>query len=145
LEKVSSTLCWAALVAVSLPADRQALKCTPSSLNRGVVPMIVVMGVLPLAGFIAIHTLGRTYYVPLMRGQRVESLEPIGLLRPLVTPEPRAQVPFRVAETGRVVWPGGGCHPSVWPVGRMGFTVVRVFGPLLLVPVMHWVTSTLPC
>jgi hypothetical protein len=44
-----------------------------------------------------------------------------------------------------VVWPGGGCHPSVWPVGRVGFTVVRVFGPLLLVPVMHWVTSTLPC
>lgn len=95
--------------------------------------------------FIAIHTLGQTYYVPLMRDQRVESLEPIELLEPLETPTPRAQVLFGVRGTDRVVWPGGGCHPSVWPVGRMTFTVVRVFGPLLLLPATHWVTSTLPC
>ncbi|WP_370366257.1 hypothetical protein [Catenulispora sp. GP43] len=244
-ECVVYALCWAILVAVSLPADRQALQWTgypqrtttviqdpakpgalmlqwidpagglhdyqpdsdtrytlgehvqvvdppntcgwdtPSSVDGAVVGMIAVMGVLPLAGlallivhrvrlwrrllhastysrsvgysislykapwrtFISIHVLAQHYYVPLMRDQRVESLEPLKLLKllePLVTPAPRAQVPFRVAGTDRVVWPAGGCHTSVWPIGQMALTVLRVFGPMLLLPFAHWMTSTLP-
>lgn len=98
----------------------------------------------PWRTFIAVYALGNTYYVPLMRDQRVESLEPVELLLPLAKPKPRAQIPFLVDGTDRVVWPGGGCHTSVWPVGHMVFTVLRVFGPMILIPLTHWVGTSLP-
>ena len=245
-ECVVYVLCWAILIAVSLPADRQLLQwagfphrtttviqdptkpgalllqwidpaggphdyrpgaddrltvgrhveivdsptpdCgwdTASGVAGDLGGMIVLMGVLPLAGlgllivhrvrlwrrlrtagtnkrsagysislykapwrtFIAVYHVGRAYYVPLMRDQHVESLEAakqLERLEPLITPKRRAHVPFRVAGTDRVVWPGGGCHTSVWPIWRMTFTVLRVFGPILLLPFAHWAASTLP-
>lgn len=94
--------------------------------------------------FIAVDNTYRTFYVPVMRNQGLEELTDMTSVQPLVWPDSGTHVLFRVAGTDRVVWPIGGSHTAVWPVGRMALTIGRVVVPLLLVPLLHWVHTSLP-
>lgn len=95
--------------------------------------------------FLAITYRDKTWYVPMMRGQGLSAVEDPTYLQPLVAPYGRAQIPFRVVGTDRTVWPAGACHPSIWPVAQMGVTILRLFGPMLLIPLARYMASSPIC
>jgi hypothetical protein len=88
---------------------------------------------------------GRTVYVPLLHGQLVTVLESLSVLKPCVGLRPKA-VAFRVAGTGRVVWPSGPYRRHLVPWGPIALSLLWVFAPSLLALAVHLTAAPVtPC